>query len=743
MSGLGRRLRRQFGPFQEIARTVWENRDRPGYAWRILNHGVCDGCALGTSGMRDWTIDGIHLCWIRLNLLRLNTMPAFDPALAADAAALAGRSEAELRRLGRLPSPLVRRRGEAGFRPISWDGALALAAERLRDVDPRRLAFYLVSRGTANETYYVAQKVARYLGTNHVDNSARLCHAASTTGLKRTIGFAATTCSYRDLLESDLVVFFGSDPANNQPVMMKYLHLAKKRGTRVVMVNPYREPGLERYWVPSNPGSALFGTDISDRHFPVRVGGDIAFINGVLKQLIANGWLDRDFIAQSTDGWPELEAALAAQSFEDLERRSGLSRADMLEMARLYAEAGSAIFVWSMGITMHRHGVDNVQAIADLALARGMVGRDGAGLMPIRGHSGVQGGAEMGCVPNVFPGGAAIGAEGARRLEELWGFPVPAWRGAYAAEMVERAHDGELEALYCVGSNLFGVLPDPGYVRRALERIPLRIHHDIVLNPQMMVDPAETVLLLPATTRYEMAGGCTETSTERRVIFSPEIPGPRVAEARDEWRVLVELARRLRPAGAERIAFGSTADIRAEIARVIPLYEGIERLARKGDQFQWGGRHLAADGRFGTADGRARFVAVTPPERRVRPGRFRLNSRRGKQFNSMIFGERDALTGAERDAVMLAPSELERLGLAVGDPVIVRSDTGELAGRAVAGAIEPGTVMMYWPEANVLVPRGVFDEECGIPAYRDAEVEVLAAGRGRAEVGAPAPPAPA
>ena len=740
MSALGRRLRRQFGPFQEIARTAWQNRDRPGYAWRILNHGVCDGCALGTAGMRDWTIDGIHLCWIRLNLLRLNTMPAFEPGVAGDAAALAGRSEAELRQLGRLPAPLVRRRGDAGFRPISWDDALSLAAERIRGIDPERLAFYLVSRGTANETYYVAQKVARYLGTNHVDNSARLCHAASTVGLKRTIGFAATTCSYRDVLESDLIVFFGSDVANNQPVMMKYLDLAKKRGTRVVMVNPYREPGLERYWVPSSPGSALFGTDISDRHFPVRIGGDIAFINGVIKQLIANGWLDRDFIAARTSGWPELEAALAGQSFDELERRSGLSQAAMLELARLYAEADSAIFVWSMGITMHRHGVDNVQAIADLALARGMVGRDGAGLMPIRGHSGVQGGAEMGCVPNVFPGGMATGEEGARRLEEQWGFPVPAWRGAYASQMVDRAYDGELEALYCVGSNLFGVLPDPGYVRRALERIPLRIHHDIVLNPQMLVDPAETVLLLPATTRYEMAGGCTETSTERRVIFSPEIPGPRVAAARDEWRVLTELARRARPEAAARIAFGSTGEIRAEIARVIPLYDGIERLEREGDQFQWGGRHLAADGRFGTADGRARFVPVTPPERRARPGRFRLNTRRGKQFNSMVFGERDNLTGAARDAVVMAPAELERLGLSAGDPVVVRSETGELPGRAAAGPIEPGTVMMFWPEANALVPRGVMDEACGTPAYRDAEVEVLAAAGNPAPVAVPVRP---
>ncbi len=737
------RFDRQLGPYREIVRAVWQNRDRPRYAWRILRDGVCDGCALGTTGMRDWTIDGVHLCWLRLNLLRLNTMPPFDPGLLADAGSLAGRGEPELRRLGRLPAPMVRRRGEPGFRPLGWEAALELMAERLRGIDPRRLGLYLVSRGTVNETYYVAQKAARLLGTNHVDNSARICHSASTVGLKHSIGWAATTCSYRDLLESDLVVLLGSDAANNQPVMMKYLHLAKKRGTRVVVVNPFREPGLERYWVPSNFDSALLGTRMSDRFFGVRVGGDVAFLNGVLKRLIADGGVDRRFVADHTTGWDEFEAALDGQSFHELERLSGASSEDMAELARLYAGAGSAIFVWSMGLTMHRHGVANVKAVSNLALARGMVGRPGAGLMPIRGHSGVQGGAEMGCVPNVFPGGLPTDEEGARRMEEQWGFPVPAWRGSFVAEMVDAAGRGELEALYCVGSNLAGVLPDSAYVRRAVERIPLRVHHDIVLNPQMLFDPADVVLLLPATTRYEMAGGNTETSTERRVIFSPEIPGPRVPEARDEWRVLAELAARVKPQFAERIEFESTAAIRREIARVIPLYDGIQELRGKGDQFQWGGPMLCAGGRFATADGKARFIVLEPPDQRVPEGRFQLTTRRGKQFNSMVFGGRDAATGAPRDGVILAADDMARLGLADGDRVLLRSSAGEFEGRVQRGAIERGALMMYWPEANALIPRGVVDGECGIPAYRDAAVEVVPLGpTGARPVDPPAGAAP-
>ncbi len=728
MGALRTRIERQVAPFREMARVAWENRDRAGYAWRILRQGVCDGCALGTTGMRDWTIDGIHLCWVRLNLLRLNTVGAFDPRLLAEAAPLAARSERELRQLGRLPVPLLRRHGEAGFRPLGWDEALDFAAERLRGVDPRRLAFYLVSRGTLNETYYVAQKVARFLGTNHVDNSARLCHAPSTVALKAMTGFAATTCSYRDLLQTDLAIFFGSDVANSQPVMMKYLHLAKKRGTRVLVVNPFKEPGLERYWVPSSVDSALLGTRVADAFYAVQVGGDIAFVNGVLKILQAEGWLDRRFIAEHTTGWEEVERTLAGQSLEELERASGVPRAAMHDFARRYAEAGSAVLVWSMGLTMHSFGVRNVQAVVNLGLARGMVGRPGCGLMPIRGHSGVQGGAEMGCVPNAFPGGLPVEEGSAARMEGEWGFAVPSWRGAFAAEMVDRAHAGELEALYCVGSNLLGVLPDRDYVAAALARIPLRIHHDIVLNPQMLVEPGEAVLLLPATTRYEVAGGGTETSTERRVIFSPEIPGPRVAEARDEWRTLIELAARLEPARADRVRFRSTGEIRAEIGRLVPSYRGIERLEKAGDQFQWGGAMLGEGGRFATADGRARFVALEPPQRDLPAGHFRLTTRRGKQFNSMVFGATDVPLGARRDEVVLAPQDLRELGLQAGDRVRVRSAAGELEARVAEGELPAGTLMMYWPEANVLLPRGVVDPQCGIPAYRDALVEVVPEG---------------
>jgi molybdopterin-dependent oxidoreductase alpha subunit len=649
-------------------------------------------------------------------------MPALDPAVLADVSALARRTSAELRELGRLPQPMLRRRGETGFTPISWDQALSLAAERMARSSPERLGFYLTSRGTANETYYAAQKAVRALGTNSIDNAARVCHSPSTFGLKQALGVGASTCSYADWIGTDLVVFIGSNPANNQPVAMKYLHLAKKAGTRVAVVNPYREPGMERYWVPSNVESALFGTRIADRFFELSTGGDAAFLSGAMKALIENRWLADSFIAERTSGFEALAAELERASWEQIEAAAGAPRKEIVAFARMLAEAERAVIVWSMGVTQHAEGEDNVRAIVNLALARGFVGREGCGLMPIRGHSGVQGGAEMGCYATGLPGGVPLSAEAAEALGAHWGFEVPVDPGLTAPEMLDAAGQGALDVLFSAGGNFLEVLPEPARVRAALEATPLRVHMDIVVSSQMLVEAGEAVLLLPAATRYETPGGVTETSTERRVIFSPEISGPRIAEARPEWEVLTELAARARPDRAAAVRFADTAAIRREIAAVIPLYSGIETLAAAGDQFQYGGRLLGDGKRFSTEYGRAHFVPVPVPEPPA-DGRLRLSTRRGKQFNSMVQERRDRLTGAGRDAVLISSRDAARLGVADGAAVVGTSDHGELGGLVLIAPIAPGNVQVHWPEGNVLIGAGRRSPEARIPDY-NARVEI-------------------
>ena len=714
--------------YKEIAEFAWENRDNLSYAFRILKNGCCDGCSLGTSGMHDWTMKGIHLCSLRLKLLRLNTMPQMNFRILDDVNGLQQKSEAELRKLGRLAVPMVRRKGEKGFRRVTWDEAIGLVADRLRETDPHRVGWYLTSRGLTNEAYYAHQKVARFIGTNHIDTSARICHAPSTAALSATIGCAATTCSYVDWVGTDLLILIGTNLANNQPVAMKYLYYAKKAGTKVIVLNPYEEPGLKRYWVPSVTESALFGTKIADEFFRIHAGGDIPFIYGVLKHLIENDWVDYDFVHQKTVGWEEVEAKVRSLSWETLERGSGLTRADMFRFAEMYGKATSAITVWSMGITQHAYGSDNVKAIVNLQLSRGNVGRRHTGLMPIRGHSGVQGGAEMGAMPGAYVMGSPVSDENAGRFAEpgIWGFHPPSWKGLSAAHMVLAAARGEMDALWQSGGNFKQTLPEPELVYDALSRIKLRIHQDIVVNPTMLVDPADTVVLLPAKTRYEQRGGGTETNTERRIIYSPEIPGPRIYEAKDEWEIPVLVARKIDPERARKLfQWRDTQDIRDEIDRVCPSYKGIANMKKKGDNFQYGGPRLLID-KFLTPDGLGRFSTVALPEETVPQGRFLLSTRRGKQFNSIIHGDKDPLTGARRDDILMSQEDAERLGLQNGDAIVLRNQIGEFRGRVRIDRIRPGCLQAHWPEVNTIIPAGRLDAS-GVPDY-NATVEVLAAG---------------
>lgn len=698
--------------YLEMARVAWENRDQLSFAWRILSQGVCDGCALGTSGLSDWTVPGTHLCMVRLELMRLNTAPALDPRVLSDVASLQHQSSAALRAIGRLPHPMLRRAGEPGFLVATWDDALDRIAAELRTVAPARAAFYLTSRGITNETYYAAQKAARFLGTHHVDNSARLCHAASTVAMTGMLGYGASTCSYRDWIGADLIVLFGSNVANNQPVAVKYIADAKARGARVVVVNPYFEPGLRKYWIPSRPDSAVFGTQVADDWIGVRTGGDQAFLMGTLRSLIEQDGIDTAFVREQTVGFDAARSAALATEWETLERESGVGRDVMAGFARQLVSRPNAVFIWSMGLTQHRHGVETIRALINVGLARGLVGRPNRGLVPIRGHSGVQGGAEVGCTPVVNEATAA-------RWAEVWQFPVQPGRGWTATEMIDHAAAGDVDLFWMVGGNFLETVGDTSLSLRALARPRLRIHQDIVLTTSMLAPSDGDVLILPATTRYESAGGGTETSTERRIIFSPEIAGRRIGEARPEWSVFGDAMARAWPSRASTVRFQSAAEIRSEIARAVPLYDGIQRLAAKGDQLQWGGPHLYADGRFATPDGKAHFASSRLPDRAMNTAadRFLVSTRRGKQFNSMVQREIDPLTGAARDAVLISRADLTRLGLHDGDAVQLESPHGSFTGRLREASIAEGNLEVHWPEGNVLLSAAALDPESHEPDY--------------------------
>ncbi|GEN30826.1 molybdopterin-dependent oxidoreductase alpha subunit [Cerasibacillus quisquiliarum] len=714
---------------RDTLKVIWENKGNLPYATRILTQGVCDGCALGVSGLKDQTLKGPHLCTTRLNVLRLNTMgPMKEDIIHKDIDDLRQLSSTELRKLGRIPYPLIRRAGERRFKRISWDEALDTISNKMKALNPKQYAFYLTSRGITNEVYYTAAKVARFLGTNNIDNASRICHSPSKTALNRSLGIGASSCNYKDWIGTDVLLFWGSVAANNQPVSTKYMYAAKRKGTKIIIINPYYEPSMEKYWIPSVAESALFGTKIADDIYQVNIGGDIAFMHGIMKHWFLmekekkGSAINHDFVQKHVNHYDALREKVMSYDWETLEKSSGLSRKRMKELAELLAHAKSAVFVWSMGLTQHRFGTDNISQVANLALLRGFIGREHCGLMPIRGHSGVQGSGEMGADPFVLPGGN-MDEENRKRVEKVWGFKIPKWQGDIVGVTLENAllpedHERKLKLYYLSGGNFLETMPDPEFVEKCLSQVDIRVHQDIIFNTSTFVDAKEAVIVLPAMTRYEQPGGGTSTSTERMVYFSPEIKGPRIEEARCEWEIYVDLAKRVKPELAHLIDFTDAEQIREEIAKAAPNYDGIQHLKNKGDVFQWGGAWLCEDGVCPTPDGKGNLIPVEIPELRKPAGHFYVTTRRGKQFNSMIYGETDPFNDADRYDVLINENDAKELDISNGEAIVVYNKLGSFTGHAKFAPIKTGNIGLHWPEGNVLIEKGVYETFAGIPEYQ-------------------------
>lgn len=596
--------------YGDIFRVLWENRTELPYAWAILNHGVCDVCSLGPYGFRDSVVDGVHLCMRRLKALRLNTIRAFDLAATADLNRLRRFGPEQLQSLGRLAHPLIRRRGEPGFVRCSWDESLDVVCRAIHDTAPHAMGFVATPHGRTNEIYYTFQKLARILGSNNIALCSRSRDNA-VSGLKATLGHGAPTCSLSDWIGTDLLIIFGADVVGDYPVTKKYMRRARKAGTRIIAVRPLSGAKTQCDRTSSVVGST--SPKVAMRHgFQVRAGGEIAFINGILKTLIANDQVDLEFIAKHTARFRELCEALQTQSWKMLEQGSGVSRAAMQEFAIQYGAARSAVFVYTGAFTECEFATAKVQAIVNLALARGMLGRDKCGIMPMGAESSAQAGGECGAEPDQFPGGFFVNEQSARRLSNLWRHPIPSNPGLTLSAMMDAAYAQQIKFLYCLGADPLETVAD-NYAAEALSRVPIRVYQDLVLKPSMLLDSADVVVVLPAQTRYEQRTGGTCTSTERRIRFTPELPGHRIGEARPEWEILSLIGRKSMPNGDLLFPFNDSQAIREEMSRVMPIYQGIDKIRKEGDQLQWGGPQLYRDG-FSTMPGnRALFTALEPP----------------------------------------------------------------------------------------------------------------------------------
>ena len=313
--------------------------------------------------------------------------------------------------------------------------------------------------------------------------------------------------------------------------------------------------------------------------------------------------------------------------------------------------------------------------------------------------------------------------ENRKRVEKVWGFKIPKWQGDIVGVTLENAllpedHERKLKLYYLSGGNFLETMPDPEFVEKCLSQVDIRVHQDIIFNTSTFVDAKEAVIVLPAMTRYEQPGGGTSTSTERMVYFSPEIKGPRIEEARCEWEIYVDLAKRVKPELAHLIDFTDAEQIREEIAKAAPNYDGIQHLKNKGDVFQWGGAWLCEDGVCPTPDGKGNLIPVEIPELRKPAGHFYVTTRRGKQFNSMIYGETDPFNDADRYDVLINENDAKELDISDGEAIVVYNKLGSFTGHAKFAPIKTGNIGLHWPEGNVLIEKGVYETFAGIPEYQ-------------------------
>lgn len=692
---------------------------------RLASKNACKTCAFGMGGQRGGMVNEAgsfpEVCKKSIQATAYDLQPPLDDSFFASHGVdeLATWSSRRLEAAGRLAFPVAWAHGDTHFRRISWDAALDRVGDALRAAPPDRTFFYGSGR-SSNEAAFLMQTLARAYGTANIHNCSCYCHNASSVALSRTLGTGTSTVALEDLDRADLVIVAGANPASNHPRLIVKLVEMRRRGGVVIVVNPVRELGLVRFRIPSDPASLLLGSDVSDLYLQPHVGGDVATFKAILKRLVAWDALDRAYLAAHVEGWDAVERDASAEDDDRLLAASGVPRETLDAAARAIARARRGILMWAMGLTHHEHGVDNVLAFANLALARGWAGRPGAGLLPIRGHSNVQGVGSMGFSP-------AVKRAFSDKMAEAYGIPAAPAPGLDTYGCMVAAHDGRIDAAVVLGGNLYGSNPDAPWAATALQRIGTVAYVTTKLNTGHVVGLGKFTVLLPVLARDEETQATTQESMFNFVRRSDGGEQAPAGEIKSEVEVVCALAGRVLPSGPfpfERMT--DHASVREAIARVVPGFERIVEVDSAAREFQIAGRTFH-EPRFPTPSGRARAAVVAVPDDPAGPGEFRLMTFRSEgQFNTVVYDEHDLYRGVDRrDVVFLNPDDLTRLGVREFDPVRVETSCGALDVVAAALDLPPGNAAMYYPEANVLVPRRI-DPASGTPAFKSIAARIRA-----------------
>jgi molybdopterin-dependent oxidoreductase alpha subunit len=624
----------------------------------------------------------------------------------------------QLEYAGRLVFPIAASEGQTHFRRIGWEAALDRIASDLRSTPPEEAFFYASGR-SSNEAAFLLQLLARAYGTRNIHNCSSYCHQASGVALGRMLGSGTATVTLEDLDRTDLALVAGANPASNHPRLIVKLIELRRRGGSVIVVNPLRELGLTRFRVPSMPRSLLFGSDISDISLQPYVGSDIAVFKALTKGVLELGGADRTFLQDHVEGWDAVEADVRSASWDDLLRRCGLERRQIDRAVAAIVGADKGMCLWAMGLTHHEHGVDNILALGNLAVCRGRIGGPGRGLMPIRGHSNVQGVGSVGFTPKLK---RAL----AEKLAEVYGFTPDPEPGLDTYGSMEAAATGRIRVAVLLGGNLYASNPDLQWAGKALRRIGTTVHITTKLNQGHVHGRGRFNVVLPVLARDEEREATTQESMFNFVRLSDGgQPAPR-GESKSEVEWVGALAARLLPAGPfpfERMS--SHRAIREAIAAVVPGYAAIGAIDATRREFQIGGRTFH-EPRFNTESGKLRAAPTPTTTFEVKPGEFRLMTLRSEgQFNTVVYEEEDLYRGnTRRDVVMMNAADGKRLGLEENRQVTVETSAGRLSAVVAFVDIPPGDLAMYYPEANVLVPRRL-DPASGTPAFKSVAARIV------------------
>jgi molybdopterin-dependent oxidoreductase alpha subunit len=691
--------------------------------WKAMSaRNACKTCALGmggqSGGMRNEAGHWPEVCKKSLQAMVADMQQGLEPEFFAryGLAELRTLSPRELEWCGRLKSPVYAPPGASHYRPISWDEALDRVAAQFRANQSDQQFFYASGR-SSNEAGFLLQLFARLMGTNYVNNCSYYCHQASAVGLGASLGTGTATVALADVENCDLFFLIGGNPASNHPRLMRTLMSVRRRGGNVIVINPLKEIGLVNFAVPSDLWSLLFGSKIASIYVQPHIGGDIALLSGIAKILLERNAIDRNFIAQATESFDAYEAQVRSATWEEIEKHSGVDRATIEKVADLYARAKNVIFGWTMGITHHEHGVANVQSIINLALLRGMAGRPAAGLLPIRGHSNVQGMGSVGVTPTLKQ---AI----LDNLESYLHIQLPRRPGLDTMGCMRAADRGDVRSALCLGGNLFGSNPDSRSAHRALGKLDQIAYLSTSLNTGHAWGLGRETIILPVRARDEEPESTTQESMFNFVRLS-DGGAARLHGPRSEVDVICSLGERVQ--GDSGVVDWNLlrrhCHLRDMIGIIIPGYEKIRDLDAARQEFHVGGR-IFHQPKFSTPSGKARFVPHLFPALQGGDRQLRLATVRSEgQFNTVVYEEEDTYRGQERrDVILVNRADIDRLGLKAGQRVTVRSSTGEMPNILVREYdVRAGNAVMYFPEANVLVPTTT-DPQSKTPAFKSVLV---------------------